>query len=72
MLCSIHIYIQSVPQEIIVTQEEYGKLSSEFHHYRQQVQGEMALLQVSGSILIVIVDVIMLLPCVVSAGFKSL
>ena len=30
-----------------MTQEEYGKLASEFHHHRQQVQGEMALLQVS-------------------------
>ena len=31
---------------MIVTQEEFAKQASEFHHYRQQVQGEMALLQV--------------------------
>ncbi|KAK7101098.1 spindle and centriole-associated protein 1-like [Littorina saxatilis] len=39
------VTIDSVTQEMIVTQEEYGRLGSEFHNYRQQVQGEMALLQ---------------------------
>ncbi|KAK7501200.1 hypothetical protein BaRGS_00007685 [Batillaria attramentaria] len=37
--------IDSLTQEIIMTQEEYGKLYSEHHSYRQQMQGEMALLQ---------------------------
>ena len=45
--CRIHIFIFiHVLQEMIVTQEEFAKQASEFHHYRQQVQGEMALLQV--------------------------
>ena len=45
--CRIHIFtFIHVLQEMIVTQEEFAKQTSEFHHYRQQVQGEMALLQV--------------------------
>ncbi|XP_076463090.1 spindle and centriole-associated protein 1-like isoform X2 [Babylonia areolata] len=39
------VTIDSLTQEMIVTQEEYGKMANEFHRYRQQAQGEMALLQ---------------------------
>lgn len=37
--------IDSLTQEVIMTQEEYGKLFSEHQRYRQQMQGELALLQ---------------------------
>jgi hypothetical protein len=39
--------IDSLTQEIILTQEEHTKVATEFRNYRQQVQSEMALLRVS-------------------------
>lgn len=39
------VTIDSLTQEIIMTQEGYAKLWTEFMNYKQQVQGEMTMLQ---------------------------